>query len=177
MARFCPSCGAKLDDTTRFCGGCGASVAQQGPSQQGAGQPPPYQQYNSQPGANKFTTYAQNTADETSGIDPADIEKNKTMGGLAYFIFFLPLVACPESRYGRFHANQALILFIIAVVLGIANAILGTVLPWRLGWISTIFGLIIGLIIFALGLIGLINGFSGKAKELPVVGKFRIIKH
>ncbi|NLA78908.1 MAG: hypothetical protein GX845_05135, partial [Erysipelothrix sp.] len=37
-----------------------------------------------------------------------DIEKNKTMAGLAYLIFFLPLVAAPESKFGKFHANQGL---------------------------------------------------------------------
>jgi hypothetical protein len=39
-------------------------------------------------------------------FDQADIEKNKTMAGLAYLLFFLPLVACPDSPFGRFHANQ-----------------------------------------------------------------------
>jgi len=34
-----------------------------------------------------------------------DIEKNKTMAGLSYFIFFLPLIACPDSKYAKFHAN------------------------------------------------------------------------
>ena len=48
-------------------------------------------------------------------IDPADIEKNKTMAGLAYLIFFLPLLACPDSKYGRYHANQALLLFILGL--------------------------------------------------------------
>lgn len=27
-----------------------------------------------------------------------DIEKGKTMAGLSYLLFFLPLVACPESK-------------------------------------------------------------------------------
>jgi hypothetical protein len=31
-----------------------------------------------------------------------DIEKNKTMAGLAYFLFFLPLLACPDSGYAKF---------------------------------------------------------------------------
>ena len=35
-----------------------------------------------------------------------DIEKNKVMAGLSYILFFLPLIACPESKYGRFHATR-----------------------------------------------------------------------
>lgn len=45
-----------------------------------------------------------------------DIQKNKTMAGLAYLLFFLPLVACPESEYGKFHANQSLLLWLVAIV-------------------------------------------------------------
>ena len=44
-----------------------------------------------------------------------DIEKNKTMAGLAYLLFFLPLIVCPESQFAKFHANQALILVIVSI--------------------------------------------------------------
>ena len=101
-------------------------------------------------------------------FDPADIEKNKTMAGLAYLIFFLPLLACPESRYGKFHANQALLLLIV----GIAGDIILGLIP-IIGWILIpIFLIVIGVF----GIMGLINGFGGKAKRLPLFGKFTIIK-
>lgn len=97
-----------------------------------------------------------------------DIEKGKTMAGLSYLIFFLPLVACPESKYARFHANQALLLLITAIA---GNVILG-IIP-VIGWmLIPIFG--IGILV--LGIMGLINGFGGKAKRLPLIGKFTIIK-
>lgn len=51
-------------------------------------------------------------ATQENTYTPEDIEKNKTMAGLAYLLFFLPLIACPESRYAKFHANQALLLLI-----------------------------------------------------------------
>jgi uncharacterized membrane protein len=101
-------------------------------------------------------------------FDSADIEKNKTMAGLSYFIFFLPLIACPESRYAKFHANQALLLLIVSV----AGNIILTIIP-IIGWILIPI-LWIGICIF--GIIGLINGFSGKAKRLPLFGQFTIIK-
>lgn len=43
-------------------------------------------------------------ATQENTYTPEDIEKNKTMAGLAYLLFFLPLIACPESRYAKFHA-------------------------------------------------------------------------
>lgn len=97
-----------------------------------------------------------------------DIEKNKTMAGLAYFLFFLPLIVCPESIYAKFHANQALILLIFAVA---GNVILG-IIP-VIGWmLMPVFGL--GVLILAI--MGLLNGFGGKSKRLPLIGKFDILK-
>lgn len=90
------------------------------------------------------------------------------MAGLAYLLFFLPLIACPESRYAKFHANQALLLLITGIV---GNVILG-IIP-VIGWmLMPIFG--IGVLI--LGIMGLVNGFGGKAKQLPLIGKFTILK-
>ena len=97
-----------------------------------------------------------------------DIDKNKTIAGLAYIIFFLPLIACPDSRYGRFHANQALILFIV----GLAGSIILSFIP-IIGWILMPF---FSLAVFIFAIIGLINGFGGKAKDLPLMGKIRILK-
>jgi len=107
-------------------------------------------------------------ATQENTYTPEDIEKNKTMAGLAYLLFFLPLIACPESRYAKFHANQALLLLITGIV---GNVILG-IIP-VIGWmLMPIFG--IGVLI--LGIMGLVNGFGGKAKQLPLIGKFTIIK-
>lgn len=97
-----------------------------------------------------------------------DIEKNKVMAGLSYFIFFLPLIACPESSYAKFHANQALLLLITSIV---GNVILG-IIP-VVGWMLIP---IFGLGILALGIMGIINGFGGNAKELPIIGKYVILK-
>ncbi len=108
-----------------------------------------------------------------------DIRQNKTMAGLAYVLFFLPLIVCKDSRFGRFHANQGLLLLILsiagAIVLSVITSIMA-IISWRLfGFISLLYSLF-GLAILALVLYGLVNGLSGKAKELPVIGRYRIIK-
>ena len=107
-------------------------------------------------------------APQAQEFDAQDIEQNKVMAALAYILFFLPLVACPQSAYGKFHANQGLLL----LILGVAGSIVLTVIP-IIGWILLP---IFSLLVFILGILGIVNGFSGKAKELPVIGKFRIIK-
>lgn len=102
-------------------------------------------------------------------FDPADIEKNKVMAGLAYLLFFLPLVACPDSPYGRFHANQALLLLIFSI----GGSFVLSLIP-VIGIL--IFVPLYCIFIFVLAIMGLINGLSGKAKELPLIGKFRLLK-
>lgn len=99
---------------------------------------------------------------------PEDIEKNKTIAGLAYLLFFLPLIACPESKYTRFHANQSLLLLILGIA---GNVILG-IIP-VIGWMLLP---VFGLGVLALFIMGLVNGFGGKAKRLPLIGKFDILK-
>ena len=115
------------------------------------------------------------TNDETVNMDKDDIEKNKVMGGLAYFLFFLPLIVCPDSKYGRFHANQGLLYLFLCVAGAIVNMILSLILIWVF-WLIPIILLIVWIPVLIIGIIGLINGFTGKAKELPFIGKFRIIK-
>lgn len=125
---------------------------------------------------------------DKKGIDPAestelfeeeDIKQNKTMAGLAYILFFLPLIVCKDSKFGRFHANQGLLLLILSVGGYIAISIVTTILAtitWRLfGFISLLYS-IYGLFILAIAIYGLVNGLNGKAKELPVIGKYRIIQ-
>lgn len=97
-----------------------------------------------------------------------DIEKNKTISGLAYFLFFLPLVAAPDSKYGKFHANQGLLL----LILGFGGNIILGMIP-IIGWVIIPF---FSILVLVLGIMGLINGFGGKMKELPLIGKYRLIK-
>ncbi|NLL46383.1 MAG: hypothetical protein GX250_06190, partial [Clostridiales bacterium] len=83
-------------------------------------------------------------------------------------LFFLPLITCPESRYAKFHANQGLLLWIA----GIAGTVILGIIP-IVGWILMP---VYGVVILILGIMGLVNGFGGKAKPLPLIGKFTILK-
>ena len=107
--------------------------------------------------------------DENLVFDPADIKENKTIAGLSYFIFFLPLIVCSDSRYGCYHANQALALFLAGFV-GSTVLLLIPIVGWVLQPIYSIF-------IIVLLVIGLKNGLNGHAKELPIIGSLRLIKY
>lgn len=104
---------------------------------------------------------------ETS-YTPEDIESSKVMAGLAYILFFLPLVVCPDSPFGRYHANQGLLL----LLLGMGGSVVLSIIP-IIGWMLLP---IFALGVFILGVMGLINGFTGKGKALPIIGKYQLIK-
>jgi len=86
-------------------------------------------------------------------------------------LFLIPLLAAKESPFARYHANQGLVLFLFEIAAGIVMSILG--------WIpvlGTIINIVLWLVIVALCIIGIINAVNGKCKDLPVIGKFRLIK-
>ena len=121
-----------------------------------------------------------NTADTTADFDKADIEQNKAMGILAYLgpLVFIPMFAAKGSKFARFHANQGLTLFIACVAWSIVYSILNWIIlaiSWRLYFIGSIIGLC-SLVFLVLAVLGIVNAANGRAKELPVIGKFKILK-
>jgi len=97
-----------------------------------------------------------------------DIRQNKAIAALAYLLFFLPLIVCPDSPFGKFHANQGLILFIVSFVGGFVLGII-PILGWALMpvfWVA----------IMILAILGIVNAFNGKAKTLPLIGTYTLLK-
>ena len=90
------------------------------------------------------------------------------MAVLAYLgiLVLVPLLAAKESKFARFHTNQGLILLICSIV----SFFIGKV-P-SIAFISWI----LNIAILILAIIGIINAVKGETKELPLVGKFTIIK-
>lgn len=197
--KTCKNCGAQVPDDKKFCGACGYKFSdenaqtQNGGNQQGQSQNYGYghQGQSQQGGAQDFASKAgaafNSGADHTSEFDPQDIAANKVYGIIACFgiLFFVPLVAAPQSKYGKFFANQGLLLLITSFAAGIVSSIVGGILGGisSIGSIFFIFGILSGLISFVLWALPfvlfimlLINAAGGKAKELPVIGKFTIIK-
>ncbi len=100
-------------------------------------------------------------------IDPSDISANKVMAILAYIgiLVLIPLFAAKESKFARFHTNQGLILFICNIVIYFISLIPGLK---AIGWILSVAALVFAII-------GIIGAAKGETKELPLIGKYRII--
>ena len=150
----CKQCGTQVEDGVMNCTNCGAPIEA------------PVQQNQPVDLSEKFNEF-NNTADTTSEYDAQDIEKNKVMAVLAYILFFIPLLAAKDSKFARFHTNQGLVLFLGGIIASVV-----AVIP-VIGWIVAP---IAGLVITVLAVIGIINALNGRAKELPVIGKFKILK-
>ncbi len=125
------------------------------------------QSTNSESNVRDFST-GKKKQEEPTTYTSEDIEKNKVIAALAYLIFFLPLLAAQDSSYARYHANQGLLLFI----LGFGGNTILTIIP-ILGWILIPF---FSLFVIILAVMGILNAVNGKAKDLPLIGQYRILK-
>lgn len=183
---FCTKCGAQMEDGAKFCSACGQTV-------DAAAEPETEQtaQQQAASAANNFAATVQNlnnTADTTAEYDPADIQNGKGMSVLAYFgiLCLIPMFVEKSNRFVKFHVNQGFTLMLAGIALSIINFLAGVIFAKRwLGitvgysWPYYIFAVIcwIGFIIVGvLAIIGIVNACKGKAKELPIIGKIRILK-
>lgn len=189
---FCVKCGTQLADGSQFCPNCGTPVgnvaeAQAAPTQEGQYQQTPYQQPPYQQQQYQQPQYQQPYQQRAP---LSDAEENKIMGVLAYlsWLVLIPIFAAPKSKFARFHANQGLVLAIVEIAYGIVQGILvlilGAIFPlryWPYGrsGIYTLLVVILSLvwILFAvLAIMGIINAVNGEEKELPIIGKIKILK-
>lgn len=169
---FCIKCGAQIEDNTAVCPNCGAQQAANNANVNNnfnAGFVPP-------PAAGNVM------GDDLSyQFDPYDVQQNKVLALLAYLgiLFLIPMLAAPNSGFARFHANQGIVLFLADIISSVAVGILAVILIWipivGVIFISLIGGAVsIASVVFKI--LGIVNAATGKAKELPLIGKIRILK-
>lgn len=163
----CKNCGSNIPEGANNCPNCGAPVDKVADAVNNAANAIG-EQYKKIEGA-----------DTTASYDPNDLKNNKVIFALSYLwiLFFLPLVCCPESKAGKFHANQGLLVLIFGVIIGVVSTIIGAIfglVPF--GWIvTTIVSSVLGLANFVLTIIGIVNALNEKVVELPIIGKINII--
>lgn len=195
---FCNQCGNQLNDNENVCTKCGTSVNKGSVSLGKDTQPSAdaqqaytlpnmdnqqaqfdannqqFQQTQPNQGVNDFLGKVKtlnNTSDTTAQYDPADIQSSTLMSVLCYFsiLVFIPIFVAKDSAYTKFHANQGLILAIVAVISSVIMKALS------FGIIEFVCS-IINIAVVVLSVIGIINAVNGKAKELPLIGSIKILK-
>lgn len=186
---FCPNCGAQTNEGASFCPSCGRQIggnqqqqesARQTDQQQGYQQPQndqqAYQQQGYQQQGYQQQNYAYTANPEAGYADPEDIARNKGMAVLAYLglLVLIPIFAAKDSRYARFHCNQGLVLLICGIVIGAAAFILGLI-PY-VGIVLAVVLNLCNVAVFVFEILGIINAATGKMRELPLIGRFVILK-
>jgi len=154
---FCEHCGSELPAEGKFCTNCGAPIPRAAAPKPPAAPVPP-QVFE----APKAPETPVNTASPVA--EPGAV-LHKGYAALSYLgiLVIIPLIAARKYPFAWYHANQGLVLCIFSIlcqVIGRAFSIVGT-----LG----------GIITFVFIIIGLINVANGNQKELPVLGKIRLL--
>jgi uncharacterized membrane protein len=128
-----------------------------------------------------------NTSDKSEKFTDKDKESGKVMAALSYILAPIPYFTEKKNKFVEYHAKQGMDLLLIYIAYAIIYSILTSLIkgscgsyygislgnfctPWWVRWPLNIIGYAIGII----SLIGLINAINGKAKELPIVNKFKI---
>ena len=144
---------------------------------------------------NKFKKFFNNimdTEDNTSSFDENDIKENIILSVLSYLglLVFIPYFMSNNSKYVKYHAIQGMNLLIVwgiytlfdnllslikvsKVVIDFGSMV-GTKMVTPL-WISLPMSLF-GLLLFVISIIGIVYAAKGKAKELPIINKIKIVK-
>lgn len=167
---FCKKCGNGVPEGSKYCPSCGMPV-------------PPAQDF-----AARVRDW-NDTDDTTNQFYPEDIRSNKGMAVLSYLgiLVLIPIFAASHSRFARYHANQGLVLFIFSAAYGIVRSIAMGILWCVLGgWATWPFNMayhivngatgLVGIVFFIYMILGIVNAANGRAKELPIIGKIRILK-
>lgn len=72
-----------------------------------------------------------------------------------------------DKEGAKFHLNQALVIWLAGIILGIVAVI--PILGWIVGLVGSIF-------LFVCWIMGLVYAIQEQEKEVPILGKFKLLK-
>lgn len=121
-----------------------------------------------------------NEIDHTLEYDTFEINQMRLFNALCYLgpLWLIPLIFKRNVSVVRFHLNQGIILILADLFMTALRRILVLLIP--VGMVQGILGLVftvINVIIFAVMVLQIINAVHGIVREIPFIGKYKIIKY
>lgn len=176
---YCGHCGKEVNSYDKFCGNCGEKVNLKKYETK---------EYGTDSLSKTIETYDRvtETEDYTWQFDSDDIEKNKGFALFAYLGAFIlvPIFEGKNSKFARYHIGQGVNLMIAFFVYSVVQALILALFSWLPGGfhngVWAIFDIMEALgviLLIILKGVGIHNTRNGIAKDLPLVGRFRIIKY
>lgn len=100
----------------------------------------------------------------------------KITGIVSYFTIIGWLIAyfAGDKKGAKFHLNQALVLAIAEIVVGLISNVLGWIPV--IGFIISIVCSVAGIGLLVLWILGLISAIKEEEKPLPIIGTIKILK-
>ncbi len=113
------------------------------------------------------------------------------MAILSYFgiLVLVPLLGAKQSKFAQYHAKQGVNLCIVWIGVCILDFLLGFIkttrteylygIPYEYSstpWFISLITWLLSVAVAVLAVIGIVNVVKGRAKELPIIGKFNILK-
>ncbi len=165
--RYCVKCGRQVEDTMNFCPSCGAQIPEEDS----------YYTY-----GYENNQYTQNQAYQSEYVQQNVKEESsdRVLAVLSYLglLVFVPVLSGSKSEFVRFHANQGLVLFICTALWNALDWILS-----RFVWFINVGIISLGdilsildLVFVVLAIIGIVNVFKSKKRELPFIGNIVLLK-
>lgn len=142
---FCPKCGTQIPENDHYCPTCGEPVG--------------------------TAAKAPAETDHTAMFEPEDIERSRYLAGFCYFsvlFVILALLLEPNSKFIRYHINQAVVLYVFGILCGLV-----AIVPF-IGWIASVIGAV-ACIVFTV--MGIIHAVKGQAIDLPIIGKYIVVRY
>ena len=164
--KTCPKCNAELQDDVKVCPICNEEL--EAPKKA-------FSQI-----VDEIWYKIRNPEDDTAEMDKEDAEKNKIISLFSYIsiLFLIPLLFAKDSKFAKYHVNQGFILWLYGIAVWIANIIIGALvfIPVVGAIVASVIPALLTLSNILLMVFGIYNAVTGKAKKLPFIGQFNIIK-
>lgn len=95
---------------------------------------------------------------------------NKRITSVVAYLTWIGLIiafVAGDKDGAKFHLNQALVIWLAGIILGIVAVI--PILGWIVGLVGSIF-------LFVCWIMGLVYAIQEQEKEVPILGKFKLLK-